>query len=413
MRPESIECVDDETPRLANQVGGVSFTNSQHWSLCLNCAIRRLRPAHYFHTPESCFRNRQYALHFGVASTASALHDLFNKNSEFLCCPRCGDTLAIQSDGFCCAQCQQPYPAQDGIASLFMPNEWSDSKEDVTQEIKAFYEENPFPNYDDFDSVGSLIDKARTAVFAKLLDDQIPYGARVIECGCGTGQLTNFLAIRSRTVIGTDLCLNSLKMATAFKQQNDLQRAQFVQMNLFRPAFKPGTFDLVISNGVLHHTSDPQLGFESISRLVRPGGYIMIGLYHKYGRLATDIRRVAFNATNDRFMFLDRHAVDARVSTQKRRSWFMDQYKNPHESKHTVGEVIGWLKKIGFEFVRAIPKTEPFSELAEDEQLFKPERLGSKFERMLVNLGMMVTGHREGGFFIIIARRPVEHGVSS
>ena len=103
------------------------------------------------------------------------------------------------------------------------------------QKIKAFYEANPFPNYDDFDSVGSLIDKARTRMFAKLLDDQIPYGARVIECGCGTGQLTNFLAIANRTVIGTDLCLNSLKMATAFKQQNDLKRAQFMQMNLFRP----------------------------------------------------------------------------------------------------------------------------------------------------------------------------------
>ena len=62
-----------------------------------------------------------------------------------------------------------------------------DSKEDVTQRIKAFYEENPFPNYDDFDSAGSLIDKARRACFAKLLDDQIPYGARVIKCGCGTG----------------------------------------------------------------------------------------------------------------------------------------------------------------------------------------------------------------------------------
>jgi len=45
-----------------------------------------------------------------------------------------------------------------------------------------------FPNYDDLDSVGSLIEKARRGVFAKLLDDQIPFGAHVIECGCGTGQ---------------------------------------------------------------------------------------------------------------------------------------------------------------------------------------------------------------------------------
>jgi hypothetical protein len=84
----------------------------------------------------------------------------------------------------------------------------------------------------------------------------------------------------------------------------------------------------------------------------------------------------------------------------------MDQYKNPHESKHTVGEVIRWLKEIGFEFVHAIPKTVPFTELQQDEKLFKPERLGSTFERLMVNLGQMITGHREGGFFITIARRP-------
>jgi SAM-dependent methyltransferase len=177
-------------------------------------------------------------------------------------------------------------------------------------------------------------------------------------------------------------------------------------MNLFRPAFKPGTFDLVISNGVLHHTSDPFLGFKSISRLVRPGGYVLIGLYHRYGRLATDIRRWIFNTTNDRFMFLDRHAVDRAVSGQKRRAWFMDQYKNPHESKHTVGETLEWLNATGFEFVHAIPKTVPFTELEDDERLFKPERVGSAAERLIVNLGEMITGHREGGFFIVIARRP-------
>jgi SAM-dependent methyltransferase len=330
----------------------------------------------------------------------------FQRNVAILCCPRCAGDLSVEADGFRCGACSHLYRAQDNVPSLFTSNEWQNSKEDVTDKIKAFYEENPFPNYDDFDSAGSLIDKARTGLFAKLLDNQVPYGARVLECGCGTGQLTNFLSISNRTVIGTDLCLNSLKMATAFKERNDLDRAHFLQMNLFRPAFKPGSFDLVISNGVLHHTSDPFLGFKTIAQLVRPGGYILIGLYHKYGRLATDIRRFVFNATNDSMLFLDRHASDTNVSAQKRRAWFMDQYKNPHESKHTVGEVIGWLKAIDFEFVHAIPKTVPFTELGEDEKLFKPERLGSLAERLIVNLGEIVTGHREGGFFITIARRP-------
>jgi len=253
--------------------------------------------------------------------------------------------------------------------------------------------------------VGTLIEKARKGFFGKLLDDQIPFRARVLECGCGTGQLTNFLSIANRDVIGTDICLNSLKMAHDFKRKNSLDRAVFFQMNLFRPCFRPESFDLVICNGVLHHTSDPFLGFKSISALVKQGGYILIGLYHRYGRLVTDMRRVVFRITGDRLKFLDRRAVNEAISLPKRISWFKDQYKNPHESKHTFGEVKEWFDRTDFEFIQCIPKTVPFVGFTESERLFHPDRFGSPIERLLVNIGTVFTGSREGGFFVMIGKR--------
>jgi SAM-dependent methyltransferase len=175
-------------------------------------------------------------------------------------------------------------------------------------------------------------------------------------------------------------------------------------MNLFRPCFNRETFDLVISNGVLHHTSDPFLGFKSIAKLVRPKGYIIIGLYHKYGRIVTDIRRIINNATKDKFKFFDRRAVDKSISTAKSTAWFLDQYKNPHESKHTVEEVLGWLKEAGFTFINSIPRTVPFQGLHESDRLFTPHKLGNRLERFMVNIDMILRGSREGGFFIVIAR---------
>ena len=51
--------------------------------------------------------------------------------------------------------------------------------------VKAFYEETPFPNYDDLDSRESLIAKSRQGLFAAALDEQFPDRAIVLEAGCG------------------------------------------------------------------------------------------------------------------------------------------------------------------------------------------------------------------------------------
>ncbi len=324
------------------------------------------------------------------------------------CCPKCGGDLRVRDAAPACAKCGLTFKPDEGLLSFFWPNEWDSSKTDVTDQIKSFYEETPFPNYDEFDSVASLLEKARTGMFAKMLDDQIPAGARVLECGCGTGQLTNFLSITNRTVIGTDICLNSLKLASAFKEKCGLDRAHFFQMNLFRPCFKAATFDLVVSNGVLHHTSDPFGAFQSIARLVKPNRYIIVGLYHRYGRLLTDLRRWLFSASKDKLKFLDPRNISTSISQAKRQAWFMDQYKNPHESKHTVSEVLGWLEKTGFEFVRSIPKTRPFTKFDEKERLFTPDPPGNSMERLMADLGMIFTGTAEGGFFIVIAKKPKE-----
>jgi SAM-dependent methyltransferase len=329
-------------------------------------------------------------------------------NVDILCCPnpKCGGGLQFAKGGLICTVCGRAYPVEAGIPLLFWANDWGGATEDVTERIKAFYEEVPFPDYDEFDSIESLREKARTGVFARLLDEQVPFGARVIECGCGTGQLTNFLSFGGRVAIGTDICLNSLKMAHEFRDKNGLETAFFLQMNLFQPCFRPDSFDLVISNGVLHHTSDPRLGFKSIARLAKPNGYVLIGLYHKYGRVLTDLRRWMFRLSRDKLKFLDRRSVDPVISAARRESWFRDQYKNPHESKHNVGEVLQWLKEAGLQFVKSIPKTVPFERLGESESLFRPDRLGNGLERWLADLGMLFSGGREGGFFVVIAKKP-------
>jgi SAM-dependent methyltransferase len=329
-----------------------------------------------------------------------------NQEFELFCCPRCRGALARTPAGLECQQCGQQFGLDGDIPLLFWPNEWEEDKTDVTEIVQAFYEKTPFPNYDDFDSVASLAEKARQGRFARLLDAQVPPNVSIVECGCGTGQLSNFLSIANRRVYAADLCLHSLRLGRDFARRHHLKRVRFLQMNLFRPALRAESFHLVISNGVLHHTSDPFLAFRTISELVSPGGYLLVGLYHRYGRLITDARRALFRLSGGRLKGLDPNLRRQEASAAKKEAWFADQYRHPHESKHTIGEVLGWVHATGLDFVRSIPSTRAFQAFSEQQSLFEPERPAGPLERLGMEVAMIRQGSREGGFFIVIARRP-------
>ena len=332
----------------------------------------------------------------------SGLAAAFTEHPEIFACPACGGHLNWGDEDVQCGACSRRFSIEEDIPRLFQSHDPGDQR-DVTDIVKAFYETNPFPNYDDLDSRESLASKARRGVFARLLDEQIPADSLVLEVGCGTGQLTNFLGLAwNRTVFGSDLCLNSLRLATDFRNRYTIGNAAFLQMNLFRPAFFPGSFDLVVSNGVLHHTGDPVGAFGSISRLVKPGGYIILGLYNKIGRLTTDFRRYIFNVFGDGCSSLfDGHMRNRDYNIARKRAWFMDQYKHPCESKHSYDEVLGWFESNGFDFLFSIPKIGP-APFDADEKLFAPHGTGSRTTRILTELDMLARGGVDGALFIMI-----------
>jgi SAM-dependent methyltransferase len=344
------------------------------------------------------------------ASISPVPQNLFLRFPEVLACPVCRAAFNVDSKHFSCTGCGEVFTTdrESGIPMLFEPYSPGPQEDDVTEIVKSFYEKNPFPNYDDFDSEQTLIEKARKGQFARLLDQQIPQGASVLDVGCGTGQLTNFLGMHyNRRVFGSDMCIHALRLAKGFRDRFHITNAAFVQMNLFRPAFRDGAFDLVISNGVLHHTANPLGAFRSIARLVKPSGFVIVGLYNKIGRLSTDLKRFLFRLSGDRLSFLDSHMRNKRYNADRRRAWLLDQYKHPYESKHTYGEVIDWFEGNGFEYMFSVPKIEggPFTEA---ERLFAPHEKGTKMTRFLTELEMLLGGGQDGALFIMIGRKQRE-----
>jgi hypothetical protein len=131
----------------------------------------------------------------------------------------------------------------------------------------------------------------------------------------------------------------------------------------------------------------------------------VIGLYNRYGRLATDLRRMLFALSGGRGRWLDPRLRELLDSPDKRRAWYEDQYRHPHESKHTTTEVLRWFEANDLDFVRAIPDLRPFRNALDCDDLFEPTSAGGALPQLAAQLGQVLSGVREGGLFVMIGRR--------
>ncbi len=280
-----------------------------------------------------------------------------------------------------------------------------ESREEVGREVRAFYQGCSFPGYEDVETPSDLREKSQRGLYAMLVDEQVPLGVRVLDAGCGTGQLAIFLSLAYRHVVGIDFSYNSLRKAVDFQRKFALSHVRFAQMDIFKLGLREEKFDFVFCNGVLHHTADAYGGFQNLCRLVKPGGYITVGLYNSYGRFLLNLRRRIFLFTKNRLTWLDFFMRQKSMGEEKKLIWFMDQYRNPHEQDVTVDAVLDWFEQNKIEYVNSIPKIRLRDRFTPSERLFEPRVPGGSLDHWLCQLGWIFSQGREGGFFITIGRK--------
>ena len=284
--------------------------------------------------------------------------------------------------------------------------------ERVLDVVNEFYEANPFPGFDPgkYETRADLV--TRASWYAKRLDAEIPFEARVIDVGCGTGQLACFLAIKGRPVLGVDYSQRSLALACALKERLALRSVEFERANVLDWDQPSEAFDYVFCNGVLHHTSDPYGGFRKLVEITRPGGRIVVGLYNRFGRSMLRVRRRVVRLVSrvdptakDRA--IRKQLVELEEDEAKRHTWYADQYEHPHESTHTVAEVLRWFGENGVEYVSSLPKIEPFGSIP--KRVFRPREVAGwrsgALAHLMVQLGWIVTQNSGGGYFVLVGRK--------
>jgi len=224
-----------------------------------------------------------------------------------------------------------------------------------TEAVRRFYELAPFPGYPPRDSLHALRARADRNPFVRLLDEAIAGDARVVEVGCGTGQMCLYLARADRVVVGLDLSRAALRLGAEAARRFGVGGVQFVESDLRSPGVRPGAFDVVYSSGVLHHTPDPRASFAGLVRLVRPGGAIVLGLYNTFARVPTRLRRAVARLTAFRVVPFDPVLRERAAEPARREAWLRDQYRHPEEHVHTIAEVQEWFAENGVEYLRTYP----------------------------------------------------------
>jgi len=271
-----------------------------------------------------------------------------------------------------------------------------------TEAVRRFYDAATFPGYPPRDNLQALRARADRNPFVRLLDEAIAADARIVEVGCGTGQMCLYLARADRLVVGLDLSRAALRLGAEAARRFGLERVRFVESDLRDSGVQPGSFDVVYSSGVLHHTPDPRASFARLARLARPGGAIVLGVYNAFARVPTRLRRATARLTGFRLVPFDPVLRDRAAEPARREAWLRDQYRHPEEHVHTLAEVQAWFAENGVEYLRAYP-----SAVLDDEpdRLFSPAPDNWRLEGWLAQLGWMRTLGREGGLFFTIGRR--------
>ena len=277
----------------------------------------------------------------------------------------------------------------------------------TVEKVIDFYNEAPFPNYENNDDKSSINQKGENNYLAKQFKNFIGFNKDILEVGCGTGQLSLYFSIgNNNRVYALDPTLESINLGKEFAKKNKIENVKFVNADIFDNIFNDETFDFIWTNGVLHHTKNPKLAFDIISKHLKKNGYILVGLYNKYGRARTLFRRFLYKIFGKSIvMLLDPVLRKINKENDKQiKSWIRDQYEHPVESLHTIDEVLKWFDDNKIEFINSIPKCNIEDDYG--KSLFEKSSKGTFLSRFFSQLTMLFNElGSEGGLFIVIGKK--------
>lgn len=199
------------------------------------------------------------------------------------------------------------------------------------------------------------------------LNPDLVRGKVILDAGVGTGRHAEILARWGAQLVGVDL---STSVDVAYENLRRFENAVVLQADIGDLPFKPGSFDIISSIGVLHHTPDTKEYTKRLVSLLKEGGLLTIWLYSlRFARrkqwipLTSALPHAAFHdwcewivewlraePENPFFRYVtalmpfrhDHPTFERAVLA------LFDGYTPVYHGVHSPQEVVGWFEEFGF-----------------------------------------------------------------
>lgn len=204
-----------------------------------------------------------------------------------------------------------------------------------------------------------------------------------LDAGCGGGRYSIAIALhKAKKVIGCDV--SDTGLMDARKRAEGFSSVEFRQASVLDLPFENEYFDLCWSAGVLHHTTDPDLGLDELTRVLKPGGKLFLLLYGKGGLRWPTIMKLRPISQSLGYDVVDDALKLAELPANKQRT-FLDDLFVPEINFYDWPEIEDRLRQRGykswsrFEKAKLDHEASPAVQRAELQQLHDGFRvLGEK-----------------------------------
>jgi SAM-dependent methyltransferase len=190
------------------------------------------------------------------------------KYLPLLCCPDClGELSVYDCDHLTCVNCRRSFLVIDNIPVLLPKNLKKEQLRAIDtwgKEYRDLLKKKDFTYWDKYcEKDIALIEKnagfqKETSIF--------------LELGCGKARNCVALLINGyKNVIGMDISIDAVRLASAICKQHNLSNYFFVVGDIYAPPIKKA-IDLIFAGGSIEHFRDTRGGLEKIYEIMKSGG---------------------------------------------------------------------------------------------------------------------------------------------